>query len=56
MTKTTVDIPDKRLAELEAYKDKLGQLELLCALFGQVGLPSGVYQLEFVVRAHRKCD
>ena len=29
MAKTTVDIPDERLAELEEYKDKLGELLLL---------------------------
>ena len=29
MAKTTVEIPDERLAELEAYKEKLGELLLL---------------------------
>lgn len=29
MAKTTVEIPDERMAELEAYKDQLGELLLL---------------------------
>ena len=29
MAKTTIDIPDERMAELEAYKDRLGELLLL---------------------------
>lgn len=29
MAKTTVEIPDERLQELEAYKDRLGELLLL---------------------------
>ncbi len=29
MAKTVVEIPDERLSELEAYKDKLGELLLL---------------------------
>ena len=29
MAKTTVEIPDQKMAELEAYKDRLGELLLL---------------------------
>jgi len=29
MAKTIIEIPDERLAELEAYKDRLGELLLL---------------------------
>ena len=29
MAKTTVEIPDHKMAELEAYKDRLGDLLLL---------------------------
>ena len=29
MAKTTIEIPDHKMAELEAYKDRLGELLLL---------------------------
>ena len=29
MAKTTVEIPDQKMAELEAYRDRLGELLLL---------------------------
>ena len=33
MAKTTVEIPDQKMAELEAYRDRLGELLLLgCCL------------------------
>jgi hypothetical protein len=53
MAKTTVEIPDERLAELEAYKEKLGQLELLYRLFGAVGLPGAVFH-EVVIRGSQR--
>ena len=35
MAKTTVEIPDQKMAELEAYKDRLGELLLLGVVSGQ---------------------
>ena len=32
MAKTTVEIPDQKMAELEAYRDRLGELLALLGL------------------------
>ena len=48
MAKTTVEIPDQKMAELEAYRDRLGEASIARVVSGQnsgspVALPAGTY-------------